>query len=381
MDFSLTSEQSEFKDSVIKFARGELGGDMRAREKAGEFFWHGWKKAAEFGVQGLPIPEDYGGVGQDVITCMLAMQALGYGCNDSGLLFALNSHMWTCEIPILYFGTEEQKRMYLPAMAAGKLIGGHAMTEPGAGSDAYSLRTTALQKGDRYVLNGAKTFISNAPIADVLLVFATTNPKRGWAGVTGFLVEKDTPGLEISKPLDKMGLKTSPTGEISLEDCEVPESAMLGRRGQGSAIFNAEMEWERSCLFACHLGAMQRQLEICIQYAKDREQFGQPIASFQAISHKLADMRVRIELGELILHKVAWLKSQGKRANIESAIAKLFVSESYVASSLEAIQIHGGYGFMSEYEVERDLRDAIGGKLYSGTSEIQRNIIARLLGV
>lgn len=381
MDFSLSQEQIEFKKSVIKFARNELGGDMRAREKAGEFFREGWDKAAEFGIQALPIPDEYGGLGEDIVTCMLAMQALGYACNDSGLLFTLNSHMWTCEIPILYFGSDEQKKEYLPKMAAGTIIGGHAMSEPGAGSDAYSLRTSAVKKGDRYVLNGAKTFISNAPIADMLLVFATTNPKRGWAGVTGFLVPTDTPGMEISKPLDKMGLKTSPTGEISLEDCEVPDTAILGKLGQGSAIFNAEMEWERSCLFAGHLGAMERQLETCIQYAKDREQFGQPIASFQAISHKLADMRVRIELGELMLHKVAWLKSQGKRANMESAIAKLFVSESYVASSLEAIQIHGGYGFMAEYEVERDLRDAVGGKLYSGTSEIQRNIIARLLGV
>ncbi len=385
MDFSLSSEQLEFKKSVIKFARGELdsGGAaaMRAREKAAEFDWEGWKKCADFGIQALPLPDKYGGLGEDVVTCMLAMQALGYGCRDSGLLFALNSHMWTCEIPILQFGTEEQKQKYLPAMAEGKIVGGHAMTEPDAGSDAYSLRTTAEKKGDSYILNGAKTFISNAPIADVLLIFATTNRKRGWAGITGFLVEKENPGLEISKPLDKLGLKTSPTGEISLEDCEVPASAMLGRVGQGTAIFNVEMEWERSCLFAGHLGAMQRQLETCVEYARDRKQFGKSIGSFQGVSHKLADMKVRIELGELILHKVAWLKSQGKRAHLESAIAKLFVSESYVTSSLDAIQIHGGYGYMAEYEVERDLRDAVGGKLYSGTSEIQRNIIANLLGL
>lgn len=382
MDFSLTPEQQAFKQSVTDFARRRLAApDVRDREASGAFWWQGWRQCAEFGIQGLPVPEAYGGAGADIVHCLVAMQALGYGCPDGGLLFALNSHMWTCEIPILQFGTEEQKRAYLPALAAGTRVGGHAMTEPDAGSDAYSVRTTATRRGDRYVLDGTKTMISNAPIADVLLVFATTDRARGWAGITGFLVDRDTPGLTVGAPLDKMGLRTSPTAEVVLEGCEVPASAMLGRVGQGTAIFNAEMEWERSCLFACHLGAMQRQLDTCVRHARDRHQFGQPIASFQAVSHKLADMRVRIELGELILHKVAWLKSRGKRAPMESAIAKLFVSESYVQSSLDAIQVHGGYGFMAEYGVERDLRDAVGGKLYSGSSEIQRNIIANLLGL
>ena len=307
------------------------------------------------------------------------MDGLGYACRDTGLLFSLSSHLWTCEIPILEFGSEKQKQHYLPRMVAGEIVGGHAMTEADAGSDAYSLRTTAIADGDHYILNGSKTFISNAPIADVLLVFATTDRDRGWAGVTGFLVDTETPGIHIGKPLDKVGLKTSPTGELTLEDCRVSKKAVLGKPGQGSAIFNAEMEWERSCLFASHVGAMRHQLETCVRYARERKQFGESISSFQAISHKLADMRVRLELAELILHKVAWLKSLGKRAQLEAAIAKLFVSESYLASSLEALQIHGGYGFMSEYEIDRDLRDALGGRIYSGTSEIQRNIIARLL--
>jgi hypothetical protein len=381
VDFTLTSQQTELQQSVLAFAQRELGGDMRAREKEGAFFWDGWRACASFGIQALPVPREHGGLGEDIVTCMLAMQALGKSCRDSGLLFALGSHMWTCEIPILAFGSDEQKRTYLPRLAAGEIIGAHAMTEPEAGSDAYSLRTAAVADGDHYVLNGTKTFISNAPIADLLLVFATTNPAKGWAGITGFLIPTTTPGVSVGKPIEKLGLKTAPTGEVVLEDCRVPASAMLGKPGQGSAIFSAEMEWERSCLFACHLGAMERQLETCIRYAKDRKQFGNPIGSFQAISHKIADMKVRLELGELILHKVAWLKSQGKRAAMEAAIAKLFVSESYVTSSLDAIQLHGGYGFTTEYEVERDLRDAVGGKLYSGTSEIQRNLIASLLGL
>lgn len=381
MDFSISAEQEAFRDSVIQFARKALVSNVREREKSGEFFEEGWNKCAEFGIQGLPIPEQYGGLGLDITTCVLVMDALGYACRDSGLLFSLNSHIWTCEIPILEFGNSAQKDRYLPAMVAGDIIGGHAMTEPDAGSDAYSLRTTATKDGDVYVLNGSKTFISNAPIADVLLIFATTNRDLGWAGVTGFLVDKDTPGLNIGKPLDKVGLKTSPTGELTLQDCRVSKNSILGKPGQGSAIFNAEMEWERSCLFACHVGAMRHQLEICVKYAQERRQFGNSIGSFQAVSHKLADMRVRLELAELMLHKVAWLKSKGKRAQLESAIAKLFVSESYVSSSLDAMQIHGGYGFMSEYEIDRDLRDAIGGRIYSGTSEIQRNIIARFIGL
>jgi alkylation response protein AidB-like acyl-CoA dehydrogenase len=381
VDFALSEAQAALKKSIVDFARKELGGDVRAREKAGEFFRAGWEKCAAFGIQGLPMPVEVGGTGHTIVECMIAMQALGYACADGGLLFALNSHMWTCEIPILQFGTAAQKERFLPRMVAGEIIGCHAMTEPEAGSDAFSLSASATKVDGGWKIDGAKTFISNAPIADVFLVFATVNRKKGWAGVTGFLVERGNPGLTVSKPLDKMGLKTSPTGELHLENCFVADDMVLGKIGGGSAIFNAEMEWERSCLFAGHLGAMQRQLETCVRYAKDRKQFGQNIGSFQAVSHKIADMRVRIEIGELLLHKVAWAKARGGRASMESAIAKLVVSEAYVASSLDAIQIHGGYGYMTEVEVERDLRDAIGGKLYSGTSEIQRNIIANLLGL
>ena len=379
MDFSLSEEQLALKASVLKFAKSELNDRVQERDATGEFSWAGWKKCAEFGIQGMPIPKEYGGLDLDVVSCLITMQALGYACGDAGLLFSLNSHLWTCAIPLHQFGNERQRKHYLPRLCDGSIVGGHAMTEPGSGSDAFSLSTTAEKKGDRYILNGSKVFISNAPIADVLLIFALTDRSKGFAGVTGFIVEKGTPGFTVSKPLHKMGLRTSPTGAVVLEDCEVPEENRLGREGAGSAIFNAEMEWERSCLFATHLGAMERLLDTCVEYSKDRKQFGQSISKFQAVAHKLADMRVRIELANLILHKVAWLKSQGKRAGLESAIAKLFVSESYVQSSLDAIQVHGGYGYMAEFNVERDLRDAIGGKIYSGTSEIQRNIIASWL--
>jgi alkylation response protein AidB-like acyl-CoA dehydrogenase len=224
-------------------------------------------------------------------------------------------------------------------------------------------------------------FISNAPIADILLVFALTDPQRGFGGISTFIMEKENPGFSLGKPLDMMGLKTCPIGEVILQDCKVPKENRLGKEGGGAAIFNSEMEWERSCLFASHVGAMERDLEECIRYANNREQFGKSIGSYQAISHKIADMRTRIELSKLALYKVAWLKLTGKRAALESGIAKLFISESYVQNCLDALQLHGAYGYSTEMALERSVRDAIASKIYSGSSEIQRNMIASLIGV
>jgi alkylation response protein AidB-like acyl-CoA dehydrogenase len=381
MEWSPSHEQLEFKEAVIRFARRELNAGARERERRGEFSRESWEKCAAFGIHGMPLPEEYGGLNADILTCVLAMEGLGYACEDSGLLFAINSHMWTCESPILKFGTPEQKQRFLPRLCRGEWIGGHAMTEPDSGSDAFNMNTRAVWKGDRYILNGSKMFITNAPIADLLLVFAATDKAKGFAGVSAFLVEKGSAGFSVGKPIDKMGLRTSPIGEVVLEDCEVPEENRLGREGMAAAIFQSEMEWERSCLFATHLGAMESELECCVAYAKQRSQFGSPIGKFQSVSHKIADMKVRVELSRLILHKIAALKARGKRAPVESAIAKLFISESYVKTSLDALQIHGAYGYTTEFPIERNLRDAVAGKIYSGTSEIQRNIIASFLGL
>jgi alkylation response protein AidB-like acyl-CoA dehydrogenase len=309
------------------------------------------------------------------------MEGLGYGCRDGGLLFAINSQIWTCEYPLLKFGTGEQKEKYLPGLIRGSLVGGHAMTEPDSGSDAFSIRCRAEKRGDRYLLNGTKLFITNAPIADLLLVFAVTDPQKGFGGISAFIVEKGFSGFSTGKSLELLGLRTCPIGEVILEDCEVPERNRLGGEGAGMGIFNSEMELERSCLFATHLGAMEKGLEDTIRYANDRKQFGSAIGKYQAISNKISDMKVRVELSRLILYKVAWMKSEGKRAPMESAIAKLFVSESYVQNTLDALQIHGAYGYSTEFPCERDLRDALAGKIYSGTSEIQRNIIASFLGL
>jgi alkylation response protein AidB-like acyl-CoA dehydrogenase len=289
--------------------------------------------------------------------------------------------MWTSELPLMAFGTEEQKRRYLPKLASGEFIGLHCMTEPMSGSDAYSLKTRAERKGNCYVINGSKTFITNTTHGDLFIVFANVDPSKGANGVTGFLVEKGTPGLVLGKKLHKMGLRTSPMSEVALVDCEVPAENILGKEGSGQAIFTHSMEWERTCILASHLGMMQRLIETCVKYARERQQFGHPIGKYSAISNMIADMEVRLETGRLLLYKAAWLKSQGRHALKEAAMAKLFVSEATVQTCLDAIQIHGGYGYMREYEMERDLRDSISGKIYSGTSEIQRVIIAGFQGL
>jgi len=289
--------------------------------------------------------------------------------------------MWSSEIPFQSFGTAEQKKKYLPKLTSGEFVGVHAMTEPSSGSDAFALRSRAERKGDRYVINGTKTFITNAPIADVVIVFANVDPSKGAAGITGFIVDKGTPGFTISKKLNKMGLRTSPMAELVFEDCEVPAENVLGREGLGQAIFTASMEWERICILAGHLGTMRRLLETSIEYAGDRQQFGHPIGQFPAVAGKIADMDIRLEAARLVLYKAAWLKKQGKHPLREAAIAKTYVSEACVQSCLDAIQIHGGYGYMTDYQIERELRDSIAGKIYSGTSEIQKMILAGFHGL
>jgi alkylation response protein AidB-like acyl-CoA dehydrogenase len=327
------------------------------------------------------MPERFGGANADILTTTLAMEALGYGCRDNGLIFALNAQMWSVQMPILTFGTAEQQDRFLPGLCSGEIIGAHGMTEPGSGSDAFALRTRARQREGGYVLNGTKTFVTSAPVADVALVFATVNPDAGIGGVTAFLVERGTAGFSVSRAIDKMGLRTSPMGDLVLDDCFLPESSRLGPEGAGVSIFNSSMEWERSGILASHVGVMERQLETCIRYARERVQFGQPIGKHQSIANRIADMRVRLDAARLMLYRVAWLKQSGKNAVVEAAATKLFLSESFVQSSHDAIRIHGGYGYATEFEVERDLRDAIGGTLYSGTSDIQRVIIARWLGL
>jgi len=381
MNFAWNEDQTALRDAITRFAVQALADPLIERDRNSEFWREGWQKCAQFGITGLPAPMEYGGGGADTLTTAGALEALGYGCPDNGLIFTINAHLWSSVVPLMTFGTEAQKQRYLTKLASGEWIGAHCMTEPGSGSDAYSLRTRAERRGDRYVLHGSKTFITNAPAADLMIVFATVDPAKGAAGVTGFLVERGTPGLLVQGKIEKMGLRTSPMSEVVLEDCEVPEENRLGKEGIGPSIFTTSMEWERICILASQLGAMQRLLETSVRYAKERQQFGKPIGKFQSIANKIADMEVRLETGRLVLYKAAWLKSTGKRALREASIAKLYVSEMCVQNCLDAIQIQGGYGYMTESQIERELRDAVAGTIYSGTSEIQRMIIAGFQGL
>ncbi len=382
MDFSISDEQKALREAIIQFARKELNAGMIERDREQLFSRDLWKKCGDMRLPGLPIPEEYGGLGLDALGTALALEALGYACEDSGLVFALCAHMLPCAVPLAKFGTPEQKRKYLPGMCQGDIIAGNAMTEPNTGSDAFAMTTRAVKEGSGYRLNGTKMFISNGPIADVLVLFAMTDPEKGYhGGVTAFLVERDTPGLQLGHKIEKMGLRTSPLGEIILEDVRVPEDAVLGGEGGGSSLFTHSMDWERTCLFAYHVGNMDRLLEKSIEYARTRQQFGKPIAKFPAISNRVADMKVRVEAARLLVYRAAWRLNRARSASLDASIAKLFVSESLVQSSLDAVQIHGGYGFTTEYQVERAVRDSVGSTIYSGTSEMQRNIISSWLGL
>ncbi len=317
----------------------------------------------------------------DALTTVGVLEKLGYACRDNGLIFSLNAHLWTAVMPLVEFGSDEQKQRWLPGLANGNLIGGNAMSEPDSGSDAYSLRTTAERKGGNYILNGSKIYATNAPVADMMVVFATVDPSKGPRGVTAFVVEKDTPGMSVGSKLDKMGLRTSPMAEIFFDNCKIHETNRLGREGVGPDLFTRAMTWERGSILASAVGSMERLLETCVRYVMQRKQFGQPIGKFQQVSGKVVDMKLRLETSRRLLYHTAWLRDQGKTAVLEAAMTKLHISDSWVKCCEDALQLHGGYGYMTESELERELRDALGSKIYSGTSEIQRNLIAALLGL
>jgi hypothetical protein len=381
MDFELSEEQQELQNAAIEFARLELTDDVIRRDRDEIFSHQGWKACARFGVQGLPVPAEYGGMGLGITEAIAVMEGLGYGARDQGLLFSLNAQLWTATLPILVYGTEEQRKKYLPGLAGDTIIGANCASEPDAGSDIFAMATRAEKKGDQYVLNGTKTFVSNAPIANLFVTYATVDARLGAMGITAFLIDRDTPGLSVTRKLEKMGLRTSPMAEVIFEDCVIPVNNRLGREGRGVAVFECSMEWERGCILANYLGLMRRQLESCIEHVRSRKQFGKPIGKFQSVANRIVDMKVRLDASRPLVYRIGRLKEKNKPAVMESSIAKLFLSESLVKSCQDAMQIYGGYGYMVEQGVERDLRDALGSTLYSGTSEIQRNLIAGSLGI
>ncbi|MCA9549278.1 MAG: acyl-CoA dehydrogenase family protein [Myxococcales bacterium] len=382
MDFNLSEDQRLLKDEIIRFAKAELSPGARERDELHQFPREQWDKCGEMGLQGLVVPPEYGGSGLDALSAAIALEALGYGCDDGGLVFAICAHLLACVVPIWKHGTEAQKQRYLPDLSKGRLIAVNAMTEPAGGSDAFAMSTRAVADGDHFVVNGAKTFSSNGPVADLAVLYANTNPDKAYlGGVTAFLVERDTPGFIKGQTFHKMGLRSCAIGELVFEDARVPRSAVLGAVGGGGPIFAQSMEWERVCLVAAHVGTMQRLLEQAVDYARTRKVFGKRIGEFQAVSHAIADMKVRLEASRLLVYHAASRLSSGRTVGMDASITKLFVSEALVKSAMDTVQILGGYGFMTEYGVERTLRDAVGGTIYSGTSQMQRNIIAGWLGL
>ena len=382
MDFSFSDEQKMLRDNIVKFAQRELSEGAMERDRDQAFSPELWHRCAGIGIQGLPVPEEYGGSGFDPLSCAIGLEALGYGCRDGGLVFSLCAHLLACAVPLWTHGGAEQKRRYLPGLCDGSLIGMHALTEPGSGSDSFSMRTRAEKESDGWRINGTKTFISNAPVGDLALVFALTDAKKGfYGGVTAFIVPSDTPGFSVGNKFEKMGLRTSPVGDVVFQDMRVPDDAVIGSVGGGSSVFATAMDWERILLVASHVGVIERLMETSLAYARTRSQFGQPIGKFQAVAHKIADMKTQLEAARLLTYRAAWRLENSRSASLDASITKLFVSETLVKTALDTVQIHGGYGFIAEFEVERALRDAIGSTIYSGTSEMQRNIIARWLGL
>lgn len=381
MPHPLTPDQQQLCDAIRTFAGERLGRDMERRDREACFDQDGWRACGEMGIQGLPVPEAWGGQGQDFVTTVAALDTLGEACLDNGLVFSLNAQIWSVQMPILHYGSEEQKRRWLPGLCAGEVIGVHGMSEPDSGSDALAMRTRAVRDGDAYVLNGTKTFSTNGPVGDLAIVFANARPELGSFGISAFLIERGTPGVRFGPAIEKMGLRTSPMGEIVLDDARVPVTARLGGEGAGLRLFQSSMEFERAFIFASHLGVLRRLYQRCFEHARTRKQFGQAIGRFPAVADRLVAMRCDLTAGELLMRRIAEIKDAGGHAPMEAAMAKLTISEAYVRATLDAIQIFGGYGYTVEYGLEREHRDAVASRLYSGTSEIQRKLIAGYLGL
>jgi alkylation response protein AidB-like acyl-CoA dehydrogenase len=378
--FGWSEEQSTLREAAVEFAQRTLVDGVADRDREARFSRELWDACGEFGLQGLMVPREWGGAGHDLLTTVAILEGIGYGARDNGLVFSISAHAASCEVPLVAFGTEEQKAEWLPRLARGEAIGATGITEPDTGSDVFGLRTTAVEDGDGYLLNGSKTFVTNAPVADLLLLYGRTGGP-GFAGITCFAIPRETEGLTVGPPIEKMGLRTSPMAEVFLTDCRVPASSVVGRVGSGSMVFNQTMDHERLLVMAPNLGVMERLLELCVDHARRRTAGGQPIGKHQAISHRIADMELKLEAARLLLYRAAAHAMEHGMAVRESALAKLFVSEAYEACCRSAVQVFGGYGYTVEYEVERELRDATSASLYVGTSEIQRNLIAGLRGL
>lgn len=375
MDFALNEEQEMFRRMVREFAEKEVAPRAAETDETGQFPWPIVEKMAALGLMGLPIPEEYGGAGADTVSYAIAVEEIARACGSTAITLA--AHVSLACKPLLLFGSEEQKRKYLVPLAQGRWLGAFGLTEPGAGSDAGACKTTAYLDGDEWVINGQKCFITNGSIADVVLIAAVTDKSAGTRGISNFIVPKGAPGFRPGRDEVKMGLRGSVTSELFFEDCRIPAENILGEPGQGFKQFLITLDEGRISIGAMALGLAQAAFEASVRYSKERVQFGQPIAKFQAIQWMLADTATELDAARLLVYRAAWLKDQGREFTKEAAMAKLFASEVAERACYRAIQIHGGYGYMREYGVERMYRDQRLCAIGEGTSEIQRLVIAR----
>lgn len=369
MDFTITREQKEFRQEVIDFARENLN-DSRYYE---EFSMEMWKKVSDFGLLGITVDEEYGGLSESYETAAIVFEALGYGCMNNGFIFVINNHIWVAQNLIFLYGTKILKDKYLHQMVAGTRIGSIAITEAESGSDAFSMTTTVVEQEDCYLLNGTKMFISNGPISDIFIVFAVTQKEP--VKFSAFVVERQYDGVTTGKNIEKMGLGACPTSELILNNVRIPKENLLGNFNGGGNVMMGALEWERCFEFAPHIGVMQRVMEECIRQVNGRKQFGKPIGENQAVSHKIAEMEVAIEMARMMLYQIVWLKDQKKSAYLQTSVFKLFVSENYIKTCRDALQIFGAYGYSKEYNLEREMRDALASSIHSGTNEMQKNTI------
>ncbi|MCP4134716.1 MAG: acyl-CoA dehydrogenase [bacterium] len=380
MEFGFTEEQEMFRDTVYRFAKKELVDLCAEADLKSEFSFEVWKKLGSMGLLGLPLPEELGGSGADVVTCCVAGDALSHAGVDQGHLLALGAHTYLCAHTLYKHGTDEQRKKFIPKLASGEFIGCMGLTEPGAGSDAGSITTSAVKKDDKWILNGSKTFITNAPVCDICIVYATVDKKLKHDGITAFIVEKDFPGFSTGEPFHKMGVRASSTSEVFFDNCEIPEENLLGEVGKAFAYTHETLSWDRSTLLAPSVGGLRFMLEETAKYAQEREQFGKPICKFQAIQHKLAEIKVTLEAAKLLVYRIAHDKDMGYPLNHNHlSIAKAYVGDWGMVAASEANQVFGGYGYIHEYPIERVIRDAKLAQVGGGTSEIQRFIISRLL--
>jgi alkylation response protein AidB-like acyl-CoA dehydrogenase len=373
-------EQQELLAGLAPWCEA-LSADHVERDAEAAFPWDKWKLVQECGILRLPFDDAWGGLGQDLLTTMYLLEGLGAGCRDGGLSFAVSTHIVSVGVPLQRYGSAALKQRHLPRICSGEAIGAHAISEPDSGSDALRMRTVARRDGDEYVLTGSKMFVSNGPIADLFVVYARTSKQGGPLGTTAFLVERDTPGFSTGNPIPKMGLRTSPLCELFFDEVRVPAGNIIGRAGGGFLVLDHVMKWEILCSFAISLGEMRHRLQQCVDYATTRVQFGQTIGNYQAISHKIAAMKMGVETTGKWLYDTAERLVAGENVTVDLAIAKIIASEANLDSALAAVQIHGGNGYMAEFGVEKDLRNAVAGTIYSGTSEIQRNRLAAMLGL